>query len=209
MDCFFSGVYSGGLPGTPSRFYIRRVWAHTNFSVYELNYAVPVALTVVSSWMECTPRFDVDYRLVFLIVFLSHPANYLIRWALVRSDSALNEKSASERGQAMAEAAAGDSGGDADEDRLKAGRRIGTLERWVIGCSWRLKISEKCHRCLVVRMDKTKTGTLCPRPTDRRIDNMQNPIPFWYTCLELTPNQPHIILKLASLANLSKGVLRC
>lgn len=161
----------------PVSLIIRRVRKRTSFSVNELNYVVPVALTVVSSWMACTPRFDLDYRLVFLIVFLSHPANYLIRWALVRSDSALNEKSASERGQAMAEAAAGDSGGDADEDRLKAGRRIGTLERWVIGCSWRLKISEKCHRCLVVRMDKTKTGTLCPRPTDRRIDNMQNPIP--------------------------------
>ncbi|MGB4431561.1 MAG: hypothetical protein ACOX46_02770 [Limnochordia bacterium] len=83
--------------------------------------------------MACTPRFDLDYRLVFLIVFLSHPANYLIRWALARSDSALKVQSASESGKAMAEvAAAGGSGRDADEDRLKVGRRIGTIERWLI-----------------------------------------------------------------------------
>lgn len=117
----------------PVSLIIRRVRKRTSFSVNELNYVVPVALTVVSSWMACTPRFDLDYRLVFLIVFLSHPANYLIRWALARSDSALKVQSASESGKAMAEvAAAGGSGRDADEDRLKVGRRIGTIERWLI-----------------------------------------------------------------------------
>jgi hypothetical protein len=117
----------------PVSLIIRRVRKRTSFSVDELNYVVPVALTVVSSWMACTPRFDLDYRLVFLIVFLSHPANYLIRWALARSDSALKVQSASESGKAMAEvAAAGGSGRDADEDRLKVGRRIGTIERWLI-----------------------------------------------------------------------------
>lgn len=117
----------------PVSLIIRRVRKRTSFSVDELNYVVPVALTVVSSWMACTPRFDLDYRLVFLIVFLSHPANYLIRWALARSDSAMKVQSASESGKAMAEvAAAGGSGRDADEDRLKVGRRIGTIERWLI-----------------------------------------------------------------------------
>ena len=117
----------------PVSLIIRRVRKRTSFSVDELNYVVPVALTVVSSWMACTPRFDLDYRLVFLIVFLSHPANYLMRWALARSDSALKVQSASESGKAMAEvAAAGGSGRDADEDRLKVGRRIGTIERWLI-----------------------------------------------------------------------------
>ena len=112
---------------------IKRVRERTGFSVYELNYVVPVALAVVSSWMRCSPRFDVDYRLAFLIVFLSHPANYLIRWALERSDSALKRLSATDGGTAIAQVAAtGDSGRDAREDRLKVGRKIGTIERWLI-----------------------------------------------------------------------------
>lgn len=111
-------------------------WIKIDF--YRLNYLVPLFLALLSLFVDYRPLYDIDYRMVFLFVFLAHPSNSLIRWALNKDEPSLAKKTAYSILQTLfadkltftPEIAATTS--DTGEVRLKAGRRIGTLERWLI-----------------------------------------------------------------------------
>lgn len=95
---------------------------------------VPAMLIVLSSFVDYQPAFSLDYRLVFLAVFLTEPANYLVRWILGKGEASLLERMTltlvpkSRLSFAQETAAAGEPGTAA----LKAGRKIGSLERLLI-----------------------------------------------------------------------------
>lgn len=115
-----------------------RIKQWTGIDFYQLNYLVPLFIAVLSLFVDYRPLYDIDYRMVFLFVFLAHPSNYLIRWALNKDEPSLSKRTAFSILQTLLgqkftftpEIAA--TASDAGEARLKAGRRIGTLERWLI-----------------------------------------------------------------------------
>jgi len=113
------------------RFFIDRIQGATHLSFYQLNYLIPLLIALYGRFISYTPRLDLDYRLVFLLIFLAHPANCFIRWALHKDEPAPVSESKS-----LSEAAATSTDGrgdpELDDQRAKVGRRIGTLERWLI-----------------------------------------------------------------------------
>ncbi len=108
----------------------------TGFSFYQLKYLVPLALVLFGRLVDHSPRFDLDYRLVFLLVCLAHPANYFIRWTLNKDKPDRKNQIADDKLPYASEAAATSIGAPWDlefiDQRAKVGRRIGTLERWLI-----------------------------------------------------------------------------
>ena len=121
---------------------IVKVQETTGASLYQLNYAVTLALTAFSCAVNLgyTPRFGVDYRLVLLFVLLAHPANYFIRWALNKGASCTSDRTTSLTSLIIlagnepynAEVAAAVDTPQRLEQRARVGRRIGTIERWLI-----------------------------------------------------------------------------
>lgn len=117
---------------------INRIERVAEIRLYQLNYLMCLCIIfLVNAGFVITPRFDVDYEMIFLFVFLAHPANYFIRWALGR-EVALQRQA--DRGKtiharaAEVEAAVTDTEHDVEQEehRAKVGRRIGTIERWLI-----------------------------------------------------------------------------
>ena len=113
-----------------------RVQRVTGASFYQLNYLVPLALVLFGRLVDYAPRLDFDYRLVFLFVFSAHPANYFIRWALNKDKPVLGNQIADDKLIYASEAAATTTHApwdlELDDQRAKVGRRIGTVERWLI-----------------------------------------------------------------------------
>lgn len=121
----------------PVRVIINRIEKATGARLYQLNYLVPLSIVLFSKPVaNFVPRFAVDYRLIFLFVFLAHPANYFIRWALNRDEPDFKAQTATDNLIDMSEAAATSADTPLDrelsEQRSKVGRRIGTIERWLI-----------------------------------------------------------------------------
>lgn len=115
----------------------------TGVSFYQLNYLVPLSLVLSGRLIGYTPRFDLDYRLVFVFIFLAHPSNYFIRWALNKDETVPTNLTASSIFKvpddnkftyAYETVATTDVPRDPNlnDQRAKVGRRIGTLERWLI-----------------------------------------------------------------------------
>ena len=106
-----------------------------------LNYLIPISLIVLSTLNQSSPLINIDYTMIFLFVFLAHPANYLIRWFLSKDELTLADTAALSILQTettgkfdhMAESAAAVlSEKGPGIKTLQAGRMIGTLERWLI-----------------------------------------------------------------------------
>lgn len=119
------------------RHIILKIQKATGASFYQLNYLVPVAVALFSLVIDYTPRFAADYRLVLLFILLGHPANYFIRWALNKDDGGLADGTSSPilqifNDNQLSEAAATADGPKYLEQRARVGRRIGTIERWLI-----------------------------------------------------------------------------
>lgn len=105
------------------------------FHVDYIHLLVPAMLMVLSSFVDYEPLYILDYRLVFLAVFLTEPANCLVRWILGKGEPSLLETMTVElvpksRPSSVQETAA--AGGEPGTAVLKAGRKIGTLERLLI-----------------------------------------------------------------------------
>jgi hypothetical protein len=126
------------------RYLSLRIQSATDVRLYQLNYLVPLSIAFFTHLIDFAPRFEYDYRLVFLLVFLAHPANSFIRWALDRDEPLPEHLTAfppfemltGDRLTLTSETAAAISRGRPDQEsgdqRAKVGRRIGTLERWLI-----------------------------------------------------------------------------
>lgn len=120
------------------RLIVLKIQKATGASFNQLYYLVPLSLVLFSRLMDHTPRFELDYRLVLLLVFLAHPANYFIRWALNKDEGFSTDRTISSLSQVFYDldqpnevAAATDTPKDL-EQRARVGRRIGTIERWLI-----------------------------------------------------------------------------
>ncbi len=119
---------------------ILKIQETTGTSFYQLNYLVPLALIVFANVVDYAPRFDADYRLVVLFVLLAHPANYFIRWALNKDAGFSSDRTTSLASLIFcygnqpysAEVAASADTPQRLEQRARVGRRIGTIERWLI-----------------------------------------------------------------------------
>lgn len=59
-----------------------------------LNYVIPISLIVLSTLNQLSPVINIDYTMIFLFVFLAHPANYFIRWFLSKNELTLADTAA-------------------------------------------------------------------------------------------------------------------
>lgn len=120
------------VPVTMLRFRIQKRW---EIGFYQLNYLIPVLLVVLSQFVDYRPLYNFDYRMIFLVIFLADPTNYLIRWTLGKDEPSFVKTTALQflPGDkfAFASESAATTSTD-DEARLKVGRKIGTLERFLI-----------------------------------------------------------------------------
>ena len=120
----------------PLRLIINRIRKATGVYLYQLNYLVPLSIVLLCGTVDYVLRYDANYGLIFLFVFLAHPSNYLIRCALNRDEPNFKNQTADERSTYPSEAAATSTDASLDpglnDQRLKVGRRIGTIERWLI-----------------------------------------------------------------------------
>ena len=81
----------------PLRLIINRIRKATGVYLYQLNYLVPLSIILLCGTVDYVLRYDVNYGLIFLFVFLAHPSNYLIRWALNRDESDFKNQAKSEQ----------------------------------------------------------------------------------------------------------------
>jgi len=116
----------------PLQFFVERVRRRTGVFLYQLNFLVLLVVVLLSRLMDCAPRFALDYRLIFLFVFLAHPANHIIRLALARVEPAMVKESKGANHEEFPEVAAASEAAQVDDRCLRIGRRIGTIERWLI-----------------------------------------------------------------------------
>lgn len=116
----------------PLQFLVERVRRRTGVFLYQLNFLVLLVVVLLSRLMDCAPRFALDYRLIFLFVFLAHPANHIIRLALARVEPAMVKESKGANHEEFPEVAAASEAAQVDDRCLRIGRRIGTIERWLI-----------------------------------------------------------------------------
>lgn len=118
----------------PLRLIINRIRRATGVCLYQLNYLVPLSIFLFSKSVDYVPRYDLHYGLIFLFVFLAHPSNYFVRWALNRDESALNNQTAYDTysPEVAAASTAAPQALELNDRRAQVGRRIGTIERWLI-----------------------------------------------------------------------------
>ncbi len=121
----------------PLRVIITKIHKTTGVYLYQLNYLIPLFILYFNGLIGgFVPRYNANYGLIFLFVFLAHPANYFIRWALKRDEPDLKNQNTQDRLEHKTEVAATGMGAPVEQDpsdqRAKVGRRIGTIERWLI-----------------------------------------------------------------------------
>lgn len=95
-------------------------------------------LAFCARYVHYMPAFNLDHKVLLLFVFLAHPSNYIIRWAFNKHEFSLVktlalsilQRTPDSRIGVSVEVAATSSKGS--EQNLNVGRRIGTLERWLI-----------------------------------------------------------------------------
>lgn len=129
---FFVLVGCLEIPATVARLEIQKRYK-VNF--YHLNLLIPLLLAILSYFAAYPPLYNLNFRMLFLVTFLADPANYLVRWVLCKDESSLLERLALEllpieRYSFAGEIAAASTGEDLAA--LRAGRKIGTLERLLI-----------------------------------------------------------------------------
>jgi hypothetical protein len=116
---------AGWKSGAALQFLVERVRRRTGVFLYQLNFLVLLVVVLLSRLMDCAPRFALDYRLVFLFVFLAHPANHIIRLALARVEPAMVKESKGANHEEFPEVAAASEAAQVDDRCLRIGRRIG------------------------------------------------------------------------------------